>query len=374
MTLNEAANGVEPVERGRVRQFGYSFVALLGMCSHPWGQDQPDITITQNTKTETISNIIEELDSKYVYPEVAARMEQSIRDHVVHRDYDSLTSARAFAERLQADLRRVSKDQHLQVEYSYQPISGASADQEEKIDPGRAERIRYRGRLVTYWFKNADVLPGNVGYLRFDGFFHLEFGGRETIAAAMAFLAGTSALIIDLRENRGGAPDVGTIIEGYLFDRPTHLSDFFSRPDNRKTEVWIQPHQAGKKYEGDVYVLTSRETISAVEGFAYDLQSVKRATVVGEVTAGAAHPTAPYRVGEHFTLEVPTTRVINLVTGTDWEGTGVKPDVVIPAEHALQRALLLALQKLVRLQPDYPLPDERDQAIKQLEAELSTRH
>jgi C-terminal processing protease CtpA/Prc len=120
----------------------------------------------------------------------------------------------------------------------------------------------------------------------------------------------------------------------------------------------------GKKYEGDVYVLTSRETISAAEGFAYDLQSAKHAIVVGETTAGAAHPTFEYRVGAHFTLDVPTARVVNLVTGTDWEGTGVKPDVVVPAEHALKKAHLLALQKLVKLQPD----------IKHLEAELSAKH
>jgi C-terminal processing protease CtpA/Prc len=343
------------------------------MCLQLWGQDQPDITITPNTKAETISRVIQELNSKYVYPEVAARMEQSIRDHVAKHEYDRITSARAFAERLQLDLKAVSKDQHLQVEYSYQPIPESNADQQEKIDAEHAARIRYRGRLVNYWFQSADVLPGNVGYLRFDGFFHLEFGGRETVAAAMAFLDGTSALIIDLRENRGGAPDVGAIIMGYLFDKPTHLSDLLSRPDDSKTEVWIQPHQAGKKYQGDVYVLTSRETISAAEGFAYDLQNVKQATVVGEITAGAAHPTFEYRVGEHFTLDVPTTRVANLVTGTDWEGTGVKPDVVVPAEHALKKAQLLALQRLVKLQPDYPLPDERTQAIKQLEAELSAK-
>jgi C-terminal processing protease CtpA/Prc len=123
-----------------------------------------------------------------------------------------------------------------------------------------------------------------------------------------------------------------------------------------------------------VYVLTSRETISAEEGFAYDLQNVKRATVVGEITAGAAHPTFEHRVGEHFTFDVPTTRVANLVTGTDWEGKGVKPDAVVPAEHALKKAQLLAVQKLVKLQPDYPFPDERNQATKQLEAELSVKH
>jgi retinol-binding protein 3 len=350
---------------------GYLFVGFLCPCGQLEAQDQPDLTVNEKEKSETISQIIELLKSKYVFPQVAAQMGNSIRDHAANHDYDPITSARTFAEKLQSDLRAVSKDQHVAVDYSYGPIPQQSGDGQETIDRERADRIRYRGRLVNYWFKNADILPGNIGYLKFDGFFHLEFGGRETVEAAMAFLGGTNALIIDLRENRGGAPDVGSLIMGYLFDKPTHLSDFFSRPENSRTATWISPRQVGRKYDGDVYILTSKETISAAEGFAYDLQSVHRAIIVGEPTAGAAHPAFEYRVGEHFTLEVPTSRVINLATNTDWEGTGVKPDFA--TDQALNRAQLLALRKLVKDQPDYPFLDERKKAIRQLEIDLSGR-
>jgi retinol-binding protein 3 len=357
------------VRRPSLLLFGYLFIGFLCPCGRLRAQDQPDLTLSEKTKSETISQIIELLKSKYVFPQVAAQMGTAIRDHAANHDYDPITSAQTFAEKLQSELRAVSKDQHLAVDYSYQSIPQQGADAEEKIDQEHADRIRYRGHLVNYWFKNADILPGNIGYLKFDGFFHLEFGGQETVEAAMTFLGGTNALIIDLRENRGGAPDVGSLIMGYLFDKRTHLSDFVSRPENSRTATWISPHQVGKKYEGDVYILTSKETISAAEGFAYDLQSVKRAVIVGEPTAGAAHPTFEYRVGEHFTLEVPTSRVINLATNTDWEGTGVKPDVV--TDQALNRAQLLALRKLVKDQPDFPFLDERKKAIKQLEVELS---
>jgi retinol-binding protein 3 len=98
------------------------------------------------------------------------------RSRVAEHQYDAITSARQFAEKLQSDLRAVSKDQHLELDYSYQPIPLQSEDQQEKIDPEREARIRYRGGLVNYWFKNADILSRNIGYLRFDGF-HSRMAG-----------------------------------------------------------------------------------------------------------------------------------------------------------------------------------------------------
>lgn len=112
------------------------------------------------------------------------------------------------------------------------------------------------------------MLPGNLGYLRFDGFFPLKDGGHDTADAAMTFLQRTSALIIDLRANRGGDPAVGELLIGYLFDKRVHFGDFLSRPDGSKTENWISPHSLGARYEGDVYILVSKDTISAAEGFA----------------------------------------------------------------------------------------------------------
>lgn len=114
---------------------------------------------------------------------------------------------------------------------------------------------------------------------------------------------------------------------GYLFEKPVHLGDFLSRSDASKTENRVSPHTAGARYGGDVYLLVSGDTISAAEGFAYDLQSLGRAVVIGERTAGAAHPAFDYRVGDHFTLTIPTSRYVSAVTGTDWEGTGVVPDI-----------------------------------------------
>jgi retinol-binding protein 3 len=356
-----------------VPMFRYSgrCLALLGcllpFVARAWAQNEPDMTISAATKSEVIGNILEQLKTKYVSPEVSAEMVESIRSRDAEHEYAAITSARQFAEKLESDLRAVSKDQHLEVSYSYQPIPAQCDDQQEKIDPQREARIRYRGGLVNYWFKNADILAGNIGYLRFDGFFPLQDGGQETADSAMVFLQHTSALVIDLRENRGGDPAVGKVIMSYLFDKPVHLGDFLSRPDGSQTENRISPHTFARGYAGAVYILVSDETISAAEGFAYDLQSVKRAVVIGQPTAGAAHPAFDYRLGEHFTLTIPTSRYVNAVTGTDWEGKGVTPDVAVPNEQALQTAELIALQKLIADQPDYPFMDERRRALQELD-------
>ncbi|MBV9302494.1 MAG: S41 family peptidase [Acidobacteriaceae bacterium] len=323
--------------------------------------------VSTETKSRVISEVLKQLRREYIFPEIAAQMETAIRSHAANGGYADIMSAQQLAERLQSDLRSVSKDQHLEVVYSHDAIPIENANQEEKINPERAARIRYKGGLVNYWFKSADVFPGNIGYLRFDGFFPLKDGGRDTADAAMAFLQHTSALIIDLRQNRGGDPAVGLIILGYLFDERVHLGDFLSRPDDSKNENIVSPHSPGARYSGDVYVLVSRETISAAEGFAYDLQSVRRAVVIGERTAGAAHPAFEYRVGEHFMLTIPTSRYMNAVTGTDWEGTGVVPDVSVPPDNALHTAELTALGKLLKEQPDYPFIEERKRALQELQ-------
>jgi C-terminal processing protease CtpA/Prc len=337
-------------------------------------QDQQDVNLSPETKFQVISEVLQQLRSKYVFPDVAVQMERAIRNHVADGDYATITSARQFAERLQSDLRIVGRDQHLEVEYSHEPIPIQDANQQEKIDPERQARIRYKGGLVNYWFKNADILPGNLGYLRFDGFFPLKDGGCETADSAMTFLGHTSALIIDLRANRGGDPEIGLVVMGYLFDKPVHLGDFLSRPDGSRIENRISPHNSGTKYSGDVYVLVSGDTISAAEGFAYDLKSIRRAVVIGERTAGAAHPAFDYRVSEHFTLTIPTSRYVNAVTGTDWEGTGVVPDIPTLKQQALETAELTALQKLVKEQPDYPFIEERQRALDEVQKNLQNRN
>jgi C-terminal processing protease CtpA/Prc len=187
----------------------------------------------------------------------------------------------------------------------------------------------------------------------------------DTTAAAMSFLANSEAVIIDLRDNHGYAPSGGTLIASYFFSEETHLSDQYNRAEGTTRQFWTLPSVLGKRLaDKDLYILTSRKTFSAPESFAYDLQSVKRAIIVGEKTGGGAHGTLSHRVNNHFTISVPFSRSINPVTKTDWEGTGVKPDVEVQAAYALLTAQIVALEKATARHAKEPMRAEAFKAIR----------
>ena len=168
----------------------------------------------------------------------------------------------------------------------------------------------------------------------------------DTAAAAMTFLANSDAVIVDLRKNGGGHPGTVILLCSYFFDEPTHLNDIYTRTTDTTRQYWSHPSCPARSWSGkDVYVLTSSRTFSGAEEFAYNMQSQKRGTIVGETTGGGAHPTRGFRVTDHFGVGVPFARSINPVTKTNWEGTGVKPDVAVPADQALLTAHLMALKK-----------------------------
>lgn len=312
------------------------------------------------TRAAVLAGLFGALEHYYVFPRVA----RTLRDSLHARDragaYATLADPVAFAAAVTRDLRRVGRDLHLELRYSPDPIPvpGPEADTSGPEVEDSATLVRHRafGDRVNYGFPALTILPGNVGYLKLDGFFDLAVGGGETAAAAMTFVRHTRTLIVDLRENGGGNPNMGVLLSSYLFARPVRLSGFAVRdlrggPD-RITETWTLPAVPGPRYPRPVYVLTSRATISAGEGFAYDLQTRRRAVVVGEVTAGAANPGTERRVHAHFAAFIPFGRAVSLVTGTNWEGVGVRPDLAAPPAEALRVAHRDAVQRALRDEAD----------------------
>ena len=166
----------------------------------------------------------------------------------------------------------------------------------------------------------------------------------------MQGLAATDALIIDLRESRGGDPVMAVLAASWFFDgRPRHWNDLVRRYDGTTTQFWTAAWLSGPRYVGrPIYVLTAQRTFSAPESFAYELQQTGRATIVGEVTGGGAHPGAWFPIDDRFALFIPLSRYVSAVSGGDWEGTGVKPDVECAAVEALDCAHRLALERLGR--------------------------
>jgi len=307
-----------------------------------------DSTIDAATRSAVILAALKALDDGYVFPDVAAKMDRDIRARMSRGEYDSLKSAPRFASVLTADLRRMSHDKHIVVEWSERPVPEQSNVAPSARDSAaERERERKESQAINFGFRRVERLRGNVGYLDLTYFDRPEFG-KPTAAAAMLFLRYTDALIIDIRDNDGGRPEMVSLLISYLVPKPTALTGIYWRRDGRISPSATVPVPDSLKYLGrEVYLLTSNSgTVSAGEAFVYDLQLLRRAIVVGEVSAGAANPGGMVRIGEHFRLFVPTGRAVSPISGTNWEGTGIKPDIEVPASTALKTAHLAALRTL----------------------------
>ncbi len=323
--------------------------------------------------TELIRNLSEKVRANYIFPEVAEQICACLQKHLGEGDYADISEAEFLALALTLHLQEVNHDEHLWVRWHPEPLP--EDDGQLSLNPEWQEERRLEARLDNSGLHKVERLPGNVGYIDIRYFHRPEWGG-ETAAAAMNFLADTEALIVDLRRCKGGFPAMIALICSYLFgEEPIHLSSIYWRDEDTTQEFWTQPQVPGRRF-GDlrpVYILTSRITFSGGEEFAHILTSRKRATVIGEKTDGGAHPGASYRLHPHFEVFIPIGRTTNPMTGTDWEGTGVTPDIAISPEQALKAAHTLALKSVIKRLggaasgPSGQLVKDAQAALKELE-------
>ena len=317
-------------------------VESFGLRAIPPGAVVENIKLDAAARQRVIDGISAKLKEYYVYPETAQKMNDALIKHQKAGDYDAVTDGDAFADLLTRNLKDVSHDGHLRVGYSPYKLPA------DRDGPTADEQARYRKDMErdNCGFRKVEILPGNIGYVKFDMFADPDICGK-TVVAAMGFLTHVDAIIYDLRENGGGDPKMVTFIASYLFDKPTHLNDLYDRKEDKITQYWTLPYVPGDRLASTpAYVLTANGTFSGAEEFTYDLKNQKRATIVGETTGGGAHPVSGHRVDDHFTIGVPFARAINPVSKTDWEGTGVAPDVSAKATDALETAEKLASEKI----------------------------
>ena len=282
-------------------------VKRLSIRALPPGAKLDDIQLDAATRQKTIDAISSKLTEYYVYPDVAAKMIAAVQEHQKKGDYNSITDGNEFADALTRDLREVSQDKHLFVAYNPFTSPESPGSSSGPHEPSPAEQARFRAMLEQQncTFSKLEILNHNIGYVKFGAFPPPDICG-PTVVAAMNFLAHTDALIFDLRENHGGDPDMVEFIVSYLFRQPTHINDLTNRHDNETHQYWTLPWVPGPRFtDQPVYVLTSHETFSGGEEFTFDLQTQKRATIVGETTGGGAHPVRGVSAGDHFTIGVP---------------------------------------------------------------------
>ena len=320
-------------------------VASFGLRAVPPGTkaDGLSFKIDAVTRAKVIEGAATALNDTYVFPETAKKMEEAVRANQKKGDYDAISDGDDFAKRLTDDFQAVSHDKHLRVMFS--PAALPDFDN-RKPDPEREAEERKRMERVNCGFKKAEILEGNIGYLKFDFFADPAICG-PTVVAAMNFLANVDAIIFDLRENGGGDPKMVAFVSSYLFAERTHLNDLWTRKGDVTEQFWTDPYVPGRRLDGKpAFVLSSKNTFSGGEEFTNNLKVLKRARIVGETTGGGAHPVRGHRITEHFGIGVPFARALNPVTHTNWEETGVEPDVKVDASQALDEAIKLAAQAI----------------------------
>ena len=319
---------------------------------------RPQVVVDQAMRSEAIDQLVAKLNDHYVFPEKARQIEAVLRRREQEGSYGGISNGYRLVQRLTADLHGVARDLHLNVRFApgVDLLDGA----EGPAPATRAEweqRTSFLKRLIVRDMAAREVkrvrrLGRDTGYLKLSSFPD-AFLVADKFGAAMDELADTKGLILDLRGNRGGDPQSVALLISYFVDRRTRLNDIWDRDTGNTVQHWTHDKPDGKRYGGTkpVLILVDARTASAGEDFAYTMQALKRATVVGERTWGGAHPTSLYRIGEHFYAEIPSQRSISPITGTNWEGTGVTPDIAAAPETALAVARKLMRRRLQESAP-----------------------
>ncbi len=362
-----ARAGIAPVMR-----YGLPLILLLCLIGMQTFGQQPtgqNPALDPRSRASIIDSVSAALRAEYVFPEVATKMEALLRKNLKQGAYEKLTNPDDFASKITEDLQSISHDKHLNVRY----IPPGTQRDEVKLSPEERRRLQLaQQRARNFGFQKVEILPGNIGYIDFRYFAEAKDGGPTAIAA-MNFLAHTDAIIFDLRQNGGGNPSMIQLISSYLFEESVHLNSFYIRKGDSTQQFWTQECVEGPRISGiPVYVLTSSSTFSGAEEFSYNLKNLKRGTIIGETTGGGAHPVNLREFPVlNISMAVPYGRAINPITGTNWEGVGVEPDIKAPASKALNVARAEALKELIRRTSDEPRKGRLSWSLDGLTAEMN---
>lgn len=307
-----------------------------------------DTSLTPEIQREVIESINDVILKKYLFPEVAEKIKENLIKNLEAKKYNSITDPRVFAETLTKDLYEYSNDAHVNLAHSPK-----YADELEKLKNNESYRKDFEEneaaklKKFNFYFKEIKRLNENIGYLNFTGFAAPQYS-KEVIASAMNFLSNMDAIIIDLRENGGGKPETVQLMCSYFFNStPRLLNSLYLRERDETVDYYTLKKVDGKRMpDVPLYILTGPHTFSAAEEFAYNMQTQKRALLIGETTGGGAHDNEFVPVTNGFVLSVSISKAINPVTKTNWEGTGVKPDIQVSSDKAFNTAYYEASKKL----------------------------
>ncbi len=341
-------------------------IFAMPLIKHFWNEYKPRPTVIVDSamRSEAIDMLVATLNGRYIFPDKAKHIEAVLRLRQKEGKYDGIIDGEQLAQQLTADLQGVAPDKHMVVGFDPGLVlpdeNGAGPPPQTKAQWERRNNVVMR--TIMRFMAQRDVeevdrLKPNIGYLKITGF-PPPFLVAEKYAAAMNELADTDALIVDLRFNNGGGPPSVALLVSYFVDQRTHVNNVWDRVSGITTQHWTDDKLDGKRYgsKKPVLILVGPETKSAGEEFAYTMQALRRATVIGEPTWGGANPARPYRLGDNFYAVIPSRRTINPITKTNWESVGVVPDIAATPDTALAAATGLLQRQLQVASPLVAVP------------------
>lgn len=338
------------------------FVVLLLHSPHSLSAE---IILTQSFKKEIISEVTRLLEDKYVYPDRGKVAANELNHRFETGYFDEINDPQTFANRITGILDVIS-DLHLWVNYQLDPIP----EDYNHLNPSPGQQIEQAAllRRRNYGFEKVERLPGNLGYIELRDFHYEAETSEEVLANVMKFVRFTDGLIIDLRRNGGGDPEMVSLFLSYLIEGETLIGTFRYREENKVEEHWTRGELAGPHYTEarPVYILMSQNTFSAAESFSYILQARNRAVLVGERTPGGANPSDNVRLHEHFMMSIPMAMSVDPITQSNWQYVGVRPDHDAPADEALTLTQRLILEEQIANSDESDSRREKEFVLRQL--------
>ena len=333
-----------------------------------YGQN-PDQKMNSKQTKLLVDSLCCAMNREYIYPDKAALISNNIKSEYKKGSYNKAKNKFELGQLLSNDMQQIFKDGHLsirfdpqltaQLETPWQAMTEAERQKQYEMDVKGAQEGNFA-------FKRTERLSGNIGYVRWDGFVPLVDEAKSTLDAAFKFVSNCRALIIDMRYNGGGSPDMVLQIQNYFFNNKISMNEIISR-SNDTLKRYTDPSKTDFKLNMPIYILTGRRTFSAAEDFTFGMQNNKRAVVVGDTTGGGAHPSGSHNMGQGFVAFIPNARS---PVDKDWEGKGIIPNIAVPSEQALTKAQILIFTDLLSNSEDERVKNMCRWNINSLQSEI----
>ena len=310
-------------------------LSILSFCyTTTYSQD-----LSNTYKEEVINTLSTLMNDMYVFPDVAKDTEAHLKKQFKEGHFDSFTTNESFATALTESVQSINNDKHMRI--MNQPPYEAPAMTPERLIEEKIHNL-VRKKEYNAGFNTVKVLEGNVGYIDLRGFTYFQ-EGKPIADAYMKLIANTDAVIVDLSKNGGGDPEMVKYLCSYFFKGGIHLNSLYFREGDETIDFYTLDTVDGTKMiDVPLFVMTSARTFSGAEEFSYNMQTQKRATLVGQTSGGGANPGGTRPINENLSVFIPTGKAINPITKTNWESVGVVPEVKTTTDESFSKTHELA--------------------------------